>query len=161
MAAISKTPSGSYRGVFTSQPIDSVVDAVNNMQGNGTAGPVTASTLSATTSQTFGGTLKITPQIVTAAGLTQGNATAITSQLAIVTLAATASLHGVKLPSASTGLEVMVGNSATHSCKVWPSTGDKIGAASSNSADSTLLAPNKANRYVAVNTTLWIVQRGS
>jgi hypothetical protein len=45
MAAISKTPSGSYRGVFTSQPMDAVVDAVNNLQGNGTAGPVAASSI--------------------------------------------------------------------------------------------------------------------
>ena len=48
MAKISKTPSGSYRGVFTSQPLDSVVDAVNNIQGNGTAGPLAATTLTAT-----------------------------------------------------------------------------------------------------------------
>ncbi len=54
MAAISKTPSGSYRGVYTSQPTDSLVDAVNNMTGNGTpqAGTFTTASLKGATSGT-------------------------------------------------------------------------------------------------------------
>lgn len=60
MAAISKTPTGSYRGVFTSQPIDSLVDAVNNLQGNGTAGPVAASAITGLASTVAGATLTLT-----------------------------------------------------------------------------------------------------
>ncbi len=140
--------------------INTMMDDINNLNGNGTAGPVTATTLSSTTSQTFGGTLSITPQILAAAGSTQGGATAITSQKAVVTAATTVSTKGVRLPAAATGLEVEVANAATFGFKVYPATGGKIGAASTNAADTTL-AINKANRYIAVNTTFWVVQRGA
>jgi hypothetical protein len=99
-------------------------------------------------------------QTLTAAGSTQGGATAITSSKVIVTVATTVSTKGVRLPVAATGLEVEVGNAATLGFKVYPATNGKIGAASTNAADTTL-AVNKVNRYVAVNTTLWIVQRGA
>jgi hypothetical protein len=161
MAAISKTPTGNYKGVYTSQPIDSVVDFVNNSTGNGTPGPITASTLTAGTSTALTGTLKMTPQLVTAAGASQGTATAITSSLAIITVATSVSTHGVKLPVAATGLMVWLVNAATtFGVKPYPATGGKIGAASTNAADTTL-AINKANLYIARNTTYWAVQRGA
>ena len=104
---------------------------------------------------------KITPQIVTAAGSTQLGATAITGSKAIVTVATTASTHGVRLPTAATGLEVTVANAASFGVKVYPATNGKIGAVATNGADTTVLAINKANRYIAVNTTLWVVERGA
>lgn len=85
MAAISKTPTGNYRGVFTSQPLDSVVDAVNNLQGNGTAGPVAASSI-----------IGLTPA---AAGATK---TLTSAQSGTTTVLGTASGSTVTLP-ASTG----------------------------------------------------------
>jgi hypothetical protein len=154
MAAISKTPSGSYRGVFTSQPLDTVVDVLNGLTGNGTPQPLTATT------ETISGYLTLVPQTLTAVGSTQGGAAAITSTMAIVTVATTVSTKGVRLPAASTGLEVWVANAATFGCKVYPAAGGKIGAASTNVADTTL-AINKANQYIAVNKTLWVVQRGA
>lgn len=160
MAAISKTPSGSYRGVATSQPIDSVVDAVNNLQGNGTAGPVTASSLTATGPVSLAGLLTIVPLLLASAGATQGDATAITSQKALITVAATASTKGVRLPVATTGLEVEIGNAGAFGVKVYPATNGKIGAAATNAADSTVVAVNRANRYLAINTTLWVAQYG-
>ncbi len=155
MAAISKTPSGSYRGVFTSQPIDSVVDAVNNLTGNGTAQPTTASNL------TFNGLVTGTPQILTTAGVSQATATAITKSVAIITVNTSVSTRGVRLPAATTGKMVWVANAATtFGAKVWPGTNGKIGAAATNIAD-TVLAKNKANLYIAQNTTFWVVQRGA
>jgi len=154
MAALSKTPSGNYKGVFTSQPIDTLVDAYNNMSGNGTPAPAFVSNL------TLSGTATLVPQIITAAGSTQGSAVPITKTLAIVTVATTVSTKGVQLPAASTGLQVIVGNAATFGVKVYPATGGKIGAASTNVADTTL-AINKANQYIAVNKTFWVVQRGA
>lgn len=106
------------------------------------------------------GLVVVAPQVVSAAGASQGNATAITSSKAIITVATTASTHGVKLPTATTGLEVLVANAATFGAKVYPATGGKIGAAATNIAD-TVLAINKANRYIAVNTTFWVVLRGA
>lgn len=107
-----------------------------------------------------GGTVTNSYQTVTAAGATQGSATAITQSKAIVTVALTASTKGVRLPTAATGLEVLVGNAATFGVKVYPATNGKIGASATNATD-TVLAINKANRYYAVNTTRWIVLRGA
>lgn len=122
----------------------------------------TVTTLNETdVNQAIGGVTKIAPRILTAAGTTQLGATAIVGSKAIVTVAATASTHGVRLPTAATGLEVTVANVGAFGCKVYPATNGKIGAASTNAADSTVLAVNKANRYIAVNTTLWAVQRGA
>jgi hypothetical protein len=101
------------------------------------------------------------PQILTAAGATQGNATAITGGNALITVALTASTKGVRLPTAVTGMLVRIGNLATFGVKVYPATNGKIGAASTNSADSTVLAINKGNVYWAQNTTKWVVFRGA
>lgn len=153
MAAILQQLLG-YR-LFPGELMNQIITQVNNLTGNGTAGPVTASNF------TMNGTFTNTPQIVTAAGATQGNATAITKSKAIITVATTASTHGVRLPTAATGLEVSIGNAGTFGVKVYPATNGKIGAATTNAADSTVLAINKVNRYIAVNTTLWVVERGA
>lgn len=60
MAAISKTPSGSYRGVFTSQPIDSLVDAINNMTGHGTPQSITPSAIVGPAPTAVGATSTVT-----------------------------------------------------------------------------------------------------
>jgi hypothetical protein len=165
MAALKPFPITGFSTVEGSK-LNLMVTALNNATGNGTPQAITASTLTATSAttgnltQTAGASTVIAPQIVTAAGATQGNATVITGSKAVITVATTASTHGVKLPVAVTGLEVEVANAATFGVKVYPATGDKIGAASTNAAD-TVLAINKTNRYIGVNTTLWVVQRGA
>ena len=160
MAALKPFPITGFSTVEGSK-LNLMVTALNNATGNGTPQALTASTLTTgNTTQTVGSTTVIAPQIITAAGATQGNAAVITGSKAVITVATTASTHGVKLPVAVTGLEVEVANAATFGVKVYPATGDKIGAASTNAAD-TVLAVNKTNRYIAVNTTLWVVQRGA
>lgn len=105
--------------------------------------------------------LAIAPQNITATGTTQLGAALITSALAVITIAATASTHGVRLPSAATGIVVQVGNHGAFGAKVWPFAGDKIGAAATNAADSTVLAINKMNTYQAIDATNWVVNRGA
>ena len=134
--------------------VNSIITPVNNMTGNGTPQAGTF------TGMTVGGTYKGIPQFLTAAGATQGNATAITSSLAIVNVATTVSTHGVKLPTAATGLEVTVCAAGSFGVKVYPSTNNRIGAANTNVADTTL-AINKSNCYIAVSATKWVVQRGN
>ncbi len=149
-----------YR-LFPGEILNTIIDQVNNLTGNGTPGAVTGTTGAFSGNVSGGGTFTLAPQILASAGTTQGAATAITKSLAIVTTATTASTHGVKLPTAATGLMVWVANAATtFGIKVYPSTNGKIGAASTNVAD-TVLAKNKANLYIARNTTYWAVQRGS
>lgn len=102
------------------------------------------------------------PQVLAAAGQTQGTATQILGTRAIVTVLATATHNGVKLPAVSTGLEVVVVNgTATGGIKVYPITGNKIAANATNAADATNLASFKVNRYVGVNKLLWAVDRGA
>lgn len=98
---------------------------------------------------------------VTAAGATQGNATALSNFKNLITVSTTASTHGVKLPTAVTGLSIMIGNTGTFGVKVYPPTGGQVAAASTNAADTTVLAINKVNVYHAVNATKWIVFRGA
>ncbi len=143
-----------YR-LYPGELMNQIIGVCNNLTGNGTPQAITG------TNSTLNGTYTMAPQIVSAAGSTQGTATAITKALAIVTVATTASTHGVKLPTAATGLMVYVANAAaTFGIKIYPSTNGKIGAAATNVAD-TVLAKNKANLYIARNTTFWVVQRGS
>jgi hypothetical protein len=111
--------------------------------------------------QSAGGTVTIAPTFVTATGSTQLGAKALTAYFNYVIQASTASTKGIRLPAAVTGLQVMIANAGAFGVKVWPSTNGKIGAASTNSADGTVLAVNKANIYLARNKTYWAVMRGA
>lgn len=166
MAKLPQFPITGFATVLGSS-LNAMVNVLNNLTGNGTAQAVTATTINATGLATLsggevvGGFLSGVPQLLTAAGTTQLGAAAILGSLAIINVSTTASTHGVRLPTAATGLEVTVGNLGTFGVKVYPATNGKIGAASTNAADSTVLAINKANTYVALNKTLWVVQRGA
>jgi hypothetical protein len=151
MAAILDQLKG-YR-LFPGELLNQIITVVNNLSGVGASG--------ASQDLAFNGNFTGAPQLLTAAGATQGNATAITKSVAIVTVATTNSNHGVRLPTAVTGRMVWVACNASHGCKVYPATNGKIGAASTNAADGTLLLINKANLYIARNTTYWAVQRGA
>lgn len=94
---------------------------------------------------------------IAAAGASQGNATAITSRVTIVTV--TASTQGVKLPTATTGLQVMVMVPGTKGVKVYPFSGDKISTAATNVAVA--LVADKANIYRAIDAVTWAVMKGA
>ncbi len=160
MAAIPPVLNG-FR-LFTGDLLNLIINVCNNLTGNGTPQAITASSLTNSGATTFGtGPFKIPPQIVTTAGTTQLGATAITSTTAIITVNTTSSLHGVRLPTAATGLQIWIANAATtFAFKIYPATNGKIGAAATNATD-TALAKNKANQYIALNTTYWAVQRGA
>lgn len=95
--------------------------------------------------------------ILAAAGATQGNATAITKMLTIVTV--TASTEGVKLPLAATGLMRRIFCPGTVGVKVYPNTGDKISTAATNAAVA--LVADKSNLYIAKDATTWAVMKGA
>lgn len=158
--------------LLTGEKINELIGIINNLTGNGTAGPVSASTVTATTvnatsvnatsasttNQTQGqGTLTELPSITAAAGSTQAGAAALTKYLNIITC--TASSQGVKLPTAATGVQVRVMIGGTKGVKVYPFSGDRISTAATNVAVA--LAADKANLYVAQNASLWLVQKGA
>jgi hypothetical protein len=124
-----------------------------------TLGASGASTLAATsvTDFTQNGLVVTTPQILAAAGATQGNAGVITKSTVIVTV--TASTQGVKLPTAATGKRFQVFCPGTVGVKVYPNTNDKLSTAATNAA--VLLVADKANTYVAKDATTWVVQKGA
>lgn len=109
--------------------------------------------------QTIFDNVSPSPQLIAAAGASQGNATAITTRSVLV-VTVTVSTEGIRLPAAVTNLQILVANGAGKGVNIYPAAGDKIGAAATNAAD-TILATNKANIYKAINTTLWVVLRGS
>jgi len=86
---------------------------------------------------------------VTAAGTTQGTATALTKTYNIVNTA-TAN-QGVKLPDAVTGTRVTVFNSTSATIKVYPSTNESINDLTANAALS--LGPEKGRDFIAVSAT--------
>ena len=97
------------------------------------------------------------PQVLAAAGATQGAAGAISNSVVIVTV--TASTEGVRLPAAATGLEIRVHVPGTVGAKVYPASGAKINALSTNT--SLLSAAGKADIFFARDTTRWVTMNGA
>lgn len=88
---------------------------------------------------------------ITAAGTTQGDATAITSTYNVVTTA-TAN-QGVVLPTATTGLVVKIVNDTSVTIKVYPGTSDQIDSGAANAARS--LGPGMTMELIAVSGSKW------
>jgi hypothetical protein len=88
---------------------------------------------------------------VTAAGTTQGDATALTKTLNMITTA-TAN-QGVKLPTAAAGLTIKVINTTAVTIKVYPNTSDVIDGGTVNAAVN--LAPYSSVELVAQDTQDW------
>jgi len=86
---------------------------------------------------------------VTAAGTTQGTATALTKTYNIINTA-TAN-QGVKLPDCAAGVRVTVFNSTTATVKIYPQTGESINDLSANTALD--LGPEKGRDFVGISAT--------
>jgi len=94
------------------------------------------------------------PQIAVAAGSnSQANATAITKARVVVTTVSATS-RAVRLPAAATGREVEIYNTTATAMKVYPATGDKIMAGSTN-AVGVAIAAGKAVKYFALDAVTW------
>lgn len=119
-------------------------------------------TVQATAGLVNGGGMKFqSVATVAAAGSnSQANATALTAFLNIVTTVS-ATTRAVKLPTAATGKTVAIHNTASTAVKVYPATGDKINAASTNAVGTQTIAQNKGNIYIAQDATTWRVIAGA
>lgn len=100
---------------------------------------------------------KSLPQVLAAAGATQGGAGVIASSNVIVTV--TASTQGVKLPTAATGLSIRVFCPGTIGVKVYPAANGKLDAIATNTA--VVLVAGKANVYFARDATRWLTEKGA
>lgn len=88
---------------------------------------------------------------VSAAGSTQGDATALTKTVNIVTTASAA--QGVKLPTAAAGINIKVVNTTAVTIVVYPNTSDVIDGGTTNAGVN--LAPYSSVEFVAQDTQDW------
>jgi hypothetical protein len=88
---------------------------------------------------------------VTAAGTTQGDATALTKTVNMIT-SATAN-QGVKLPTAAAGLTIKVINTTAVTIKVYPNTSDVIDGGTVNVGVN--LSPYSSVEFVAQDAVDW------
>jgi len=88
---------------------------------------------------------------ISAAGTTQGTATALTKSFNEVTTVAASS--GVVLPSPEAGEIVLVANQGANAVSVYPASGHSINSLSANTAQS--LATDTRRIFFALTTTKW------
>ena len=100
-------------------------------------------------------TKSVTDSITAGATQTQAGATALTKDINRVTTVG-ADNDGVKLPTASAGLEILIINAdAGQDIQIWPNTGDAINGGSANAVDSSALGEGATRRYIAADATNW------
>jgi hypothetical protein len=101
----------------------------------------------------------LTPQLMQATGSnSQAAAAPITTPSAVV-VTVSASSRGVRLPAASAGLTELVNNAGANPVRVFPASGDRMGAAATNA--SIALAPGKGGIFFAQDATTWRVILGA
>jgi hypothetical protein len=88
---------------------------------------------------------------VSAAGTTQGTATALTVDYNVITTAAASS--GVVLPTATAGRRIVIVNKGANTLSIYPATGGTIDALSANAAIQ--IAANGSIEIMASSTTQW------
>ena len=116
----------------------------------------TSGDLAVTGTTTLSGDLKYgVTASVSAAGSTQGDATALTETVNVVTTASAS--QGVKLKTAVAGLKVEIYNATTNDIKVYPNTSDSIDGGSANAAKD--LPAKTSMVLVCKDATDWQVQR--
>jgi hypothetical protein len=97
----------------------------------------------------------LTDSISAGSTQTQAGATAITTEVARVTVSGTDG-DGVKLPTAVAGQKVLIINDdAAQTIKIWPNTSDAIDGGSADAVDANVLGPGSSREYVASDATNW------
>lgn len=171
-----------YRLVDGTQ-LNTIVDAVNDITGNGTpqAGEFAALTVTSVTASaavtaadgvfsddvTVGDALSVTGfvtegvQAAAAAGSnSQANATPITKSVVVCTTVS-ATTRAFRLPAAATGLKVEIHNAGATQVKVYPATGDRVAAAATNAVAASAIAVGNGSIFRAQNASTWRVLSGA
>jgi hypothetical protein len=100
--------------------------------------------------------LKSVQTAISAAGNVQGNATALSNSINIVSTVSVG--NGVRLPTAITGMEVKIINLSANSLAVYPATNGIINALAANAAFT--LGANSRLEFIATSTTQWYTMTG-
>jgi len=94
---------------------------------------------------------------VSSAGSDQSGATALTETFNVIATVG-GSTQGVKLPTAAAGLTIIVTNSTTTDCELYPNTSDTIEGGSANAA---VTLPAKTTFTLTCgDATNWVKHRG-
>lgn len=165
MPAMQRFLSG-WRGLVTGEQLNQIVDRVNGTIAgiytgtfNGILGAITPAAASVT-DLSQNGVLTRGVQRATAAGSnSQANATPITKSMVMVATVS-ATTRAVRLPAAATGKQVHIQNCAGTGVKVYPATGDRIGAAATNAVGAAIIK-RKGSIYTAQDATTWEVLVGA
>jgi hypothetical protein len=88
---------------------------------------------------------------ISAAGTVQGNATAITKEMNVVSTVASGA--GVVLPTAVAGMVISITNTSANSLAVYPATSAAINTESANAAYSQ--PAGSTLQFIAPTTTQW------
>lgn len=153
------TATGTQSPAFGSGATQSGSTKTVNIGTNGVSGSTTniniGSAVSGATSRTTlnGIVIDSISAAITAAGATQGTATALVSNINNVTVVAT-NADGVILPTAVAGMRILVRNSdSADTLKIYPATGGTINALAANAAFT--LAAGTTTELFASTTTQW------
>ena len=88
---------------------------------------------------------------ISAAGTVQGDATAITKEINVVSTVASGA--GVRLPTAVAGMVVSITNTSANALLVYPASGASINSLAANASYSQ--TSNATIQYIAPTTTQW------
>ena len=89
---------------------------------------------------------------ITAAGSTQGAATALTKEINVVSTVSSGA-NGVVLPTAVAGMVLIINNRSANTLNVYPASGGAINSGSANAAYSH--SSNASIQYYATSSTQW------
>jgi len=132
-----------------------LITATGNITGGNitTGGVVTATgNISGANITTAGYHIRSVGTSISAAGSTQGTATALTKEFNQVTTVASGA--GVVLPTAVAGMAITIVNTSANSLLVYPASSAAINALSTNVAYTQANA-NATIQYVALSSTQW------
>ncbi len=154
---ITVTP-GNGVSTIANAGVTSLSGTANQISASASTGSVTLSLPSALT---VPGSLTVTSALnlstttgISAAGSTQGTATAITTDINIVSTVGAS--QGVVLPTATAGRVLKVTNLGANALSIYPASGASIDALSANAA--TTLAVGMSIEIMATSTTVWKTQ---
>jgi hypothetical protein len=132
-----------------------VVAATGNVSG----GNLTTSGVVAATGNVSGGNLVATSYHIrsittgiSAAGSTQGTATALTKEINVISTVSSGA-NGVVLPTAVAGIVLIVNNTSANTLNVYPATGGAVNSGSTNAAYSHV--SGASIQYYATSGTQW------
>ena len=89
---------------------------------------------------------------ISAAGSTQGTATALTKEINVVSTVSSGA-NGVVLPTASAGIVLIINNTSANTLSVYPATGGAVNSGSTNAAYSHV--SGASIQYYATSGTQW------